>query len=324
MRSLMSRDLRWPGRPRVSRLVIIVITMWIAYAIAPALAVAAAGEAPVIESTGSSVGGEVSVSASINPEGLVTSYELKLVCGICGPAGYAPATGQLSAVREAISVSLELPGIKPGTYSFEVHARNSAGEAVGHGEVAVPEQPAGGCPDGCGSNEQYDSETPGWYAEFSESESAETREKYEAEERAKEQKEQEERNARYATELAELKKVEQEEEREAAVRERQEEEAAHPACRVPVLEGDTVAVARNALVKAHCRLGAVHWLARDRGVRCVLRQGAAPGTRLRHGARVALWVGARRRGARRVARRDRVVRTVLPCVGASRNSWWRR
>lgn len=128
MRSLMSRDLRWPRRPRVARLVIIVITMWIACAFVPALAVAAGGEAPVIESTGSSVGGEVSVSASINPEGLVTSYELKLVCGVCGPAGYAPATGQLSAVQEAISVSLELPGIKPGTYSFEVRARNSAGE----------------------------------------------------------------------------------------------------------------------------------------------------------------------------------------------------
>jgi hypothetical protein len=48
---------------------------------------------------------------------------------------------------------------------------------------------------------------------------------------------------------------------EAAARERterEEEEAEHPACHVPALKGDTLAAARHALAKAHCRLGAIH------------------------------------------------------------------
>lgn len=54
--------------------------MLIGFALAPAFAIAGEGSAPEIVSTEWGIGGEVSVGASINPEGLLTSYEIKLAC----------------------------------------------------------------------------------------------------------------------------------------------------------------------------------------------------------------------------------------------------
>ncbi len=72
----------------------------------------------------------------------------------------------------------------------------------------------------------------------------------------------------------------------------------HPACRVPTLRGDTLTAARRALAKAHCRLGAVHRPTHHHGTMRVSAQGAPAGEQLAHGARVALWVGAKRASRR--------------------------
>ncbi len=51
----------------------------------PAPALAVEGKPPMIESMGTGIGGEVTVSAHINPEGLETTYEIKLECGTGEP-----------------------------------------------------------------------------------------------------------------------------------------------------------------------------------------------------------------------------------------------
>lgn len=275
-------------------------------ALTPAVAGAAEGRPPEIVSTGSGIGGEVSATAQINPEGLETTYEIKLVCESCGPPGYRPATGQLQAVQETISVRLNLTGIKSGTYGFEVKARNTAGDTSRTGELTVPEVPPGACPDGCSKNEQYGSEIPQWYINLSNSESAQTLKEYEAKQAREQQEKKTKEAARYATEEAELKQAEERDAQEAAARERQEreeQEAEHPACRVPALKGDTLTAARRALARAHCRLGAIHQPAHHDGTLHVSAQGAPAGKRLAHNARVALRLGAKESGAKRASRR---------------------
>jgi hypothetical protein len=267
-------------------------------------AVAAEGKPPEIVSTGWGVGGEVTVSAQINPEGLETRYEIKLVCPLCGPAGYSPAVGQLPAVNEARTVTLNLTGIQPGSYRYEVLARNFAGNTSGSGELDVPPTPPGACPNGCSSNKENTAEVPVWSTNLSNSESAQTLKEYEAKQRqlAKEQEEAKAREAaRLANEEAELKQAEERQAQEATAR----EEAEHPACRVPALKGDTLAAARRALRRAHCRLGAVHQPVHHHGALYVSAQGAPAGKRLAHGARVALWCGSKRAS-------HRVKRVALP------------
>ncbi len=264
-------------------------------ALGPATAAATNGP-PVIDSTGWGVGSEITVEAKINPNGLATSYEIKLACETCGPPGYAPATGQLLAVEEARTVRLSLTGIKPGGYRFDVYASNTIGEASAYGELTVPEVPPGACLNGCSNNKENTAETPPWYEELSNSELAQTLEEYE-EKQAREQQEQKtEQAARHAGEETELTQAEERQALEAAERERQEREeneAEHPACRVPALKGDTLTVARRALRRAHCRLGTVHRPARDQGTLYVSAQGTPVGKRLAHNARVTLWIRAK-------------------------------
>jgi hypothetical protein len=91
------RRIRGPGRTLESVLAGCAILSAAALLAAPALA--AGGKPPVIVSTGSGIGGEVTVEAEINPKGLETSYEVRLECQTCGPAGYSPSVGQLPAVK---------------------------------------------------------------------------------------------------------------------------------------------------------------------------------------------------------------------------------
>jgi hypothetical protein len=289
-------------------------------ALLPAPALAAEGKPPMIESMGTGIGGEVTVSAHINPEGLETTYEIKLECGTgepvpCDSIPSERKEGHLAADYEVHEVSLTLTGLQPGTYWFGVHASNSAGEASQSSDLlTIPTPPPGACPNGCSKNEQYGSEIPQWYNELANSESAQTRKEYEAKQQqlAKEKEEAKAQEAaRYATEEAELKQVEERDAQEAAARERQEREeeaeAEHPACRVPALKGETLTGARRALARAHCRLGALHRPARPHGTLYVNTQSAPAGKRLAHNARVALWLvagsGAKRASHRTQGRR---------------------
>ena len=270
-----------------------------ASALAPTAAGATEGRPPEIVSTGSGIGGEVTVSAQINPEGLETSYEIKLACSACAPAGYSPAAGTLPAVNESRTVTLNLTGIKSGTYGFEVRASNTAGYTSRSGEFTVPEVPPGACPDGCSNNEPYKNEVSEQAERLGKELAEGAPEREHQRLAAKEQEEQKkaaETAARYAAEEPELKQAEEHEAQQAAARERterEEQEAEHPACIVPALKGDTLTAARHALAKAHCRLGAIHRPARRHGTLHVSAQGAPAGEQLSGGARVALWCRAK-------------------------------
>ena len=277
-----------------------------ACALAPATAAAAAGEPIISEGTAKEVGKEVLVEAQINPEGLETSYEILVECpdhALC-----QTTEGKLPAINETRVVHLTLTAPQPdATYLFTVAARNAEGKASASWSFQVPQLtapviPPGACPNGCSKNEQYDSETPSWYTELLNSESNATLKEYEAKQTREQQEKKTKEATRYATEEAELKQAEERDAQEAAAREHQEheeEEAEHPACRVPALKGETLAAARLALAKAHCRLGAVHQPAHHDGALYVSAQGAPAGKRLAHNARVALWVGAKRASRRR-------------------------
>ncbi len=273
------------------------------------MAAAAAGEPIISEGTAKEVGKEVLVEAQINPEGLETSYEILVECpdhALC-----QTTEGKLSAINETRVVHLTLTAPQPdATYLFTVAARNAEGKASASWSFQVPQLtapviPPGACPDGCSKNEQYDSETPSWYTELSNSESNATLKEYEAKQAREQQEKKAKEAARYATEEAELKQAEEREAQEATARERterEEEEAEHPACRVPALKGDTLTAARHALASAHCRLGAVHQLAHHHGTLRVSAQGAPAGTRLVGEARVTLTLGAKRASHRGRAR----------------------
>jgi hypothetical protein len=126
---------------------------------APALAVE--GKPPVIVSMSAAAGGEVTVGAEINPEGLETSYEIRLECGTgepvpCDSLPNERATGELPAVNERRSVSLTLTGLQAGTYWFGVSAHNAAGEALRSSDIfTIPPESPGACPDGCSTSEPY-------------------------------------------------------------------------------------------------------------------------------------------------------------------------
>jgi len=114
---------------------------------------AIASSEPMIESMGAGIGGEVTVSAYINPEGLETTYEIKLECGSgepvpCDSIPSQRREGHLAAGYAAQEVSLTLTGLQPGTYWFGVRASNSAGEVSRSSDILeVPESP-GSFPNG--------------------------------------------------------------------------------------------------------------------------------------------------------------------------------
>ncbi len=152
----------------------------------PAPALAVEGKPPMIESMGTGIGGEVTVSAHINPEGLETTYEIKLECGTgepvpCDSIPSERREGHLAADDEVHEVSLTLTGLQPGTYWFGVRASNFAGEASRSSDLlTIPTPPPGAFPEGTGPGKQYSSETPQWVNELANSESAQTVKEYEA------------------------------------------------------------------------------------------------------------------------------------------------
>ncbi len=125
-----------------------------------------------------------------------------------------------------------------------------------------------------------------------------------ANERA-EAKEAEERQERAEKEAAEREGKEREasehqakerEAREAKERAEEEGETAQSQggrCIVPKLQGDSLAAARKALQKAHCKLGKVSKSSRYRGRLVVIGQGVPAGHKLGKGSEVAVKLGPR-------------------------------
>jgi hypothetical protein len=117
-------------------------------------ALAAEGKAPTIESMGAEIGGEVTVSAHIDPEGFETTYEIKLECGSnepvpCDSLPIQRKEGDLAADYEVHEVSLTLTGLQPGTYWFGVRASNSAGEVSWSSDILkIPPESPGSFPNG--------------------------------------------------------------------------------------------------------------------------------------------------------------------------------
>ena len=108
-----------------------ILTSATIFSAAPTLA--AESKPPVIVSMSAGTGGEVTVGAQINPEGLETRYEIKLECGPdeplpCDSIPSERREGHLAAGYEVQEISLTLTGLQSGTYWFGVRASNSSGE----------------------------------------------------------------------------------------------------------------------------------------------------------------------------------------------------
>jgi hypothetical protein len=271
---------------RRARWLALVTVILAALALAPASAPAEPSGPPMIESVGSGVGGEVALSAHINPDGLETSYEIGLECSPCGP-GDQWAKGTLPAVNESRTVTLTLTGVQPGRHWFAVRASNTDGEESRRSEaLEVPPSP-GPFPEGTAPNHIVETPFPSAANEqlkeiAIKEEQRRAKEKAEAEQKAREL------TARPATELNHT-----DEQPPAAPR-----QTKHPACLVPALKGDTLAVARRALRRAHCRLGTVHQPTHHHGTLRVSAQGTPAGEHLAGGARVTLTLGAKRASRR--------------------------
>jgi hypothetical protein len=256
-----------------------------------AQASAAEGKPPVIESISAGTGSEVTAGAKINPEGLATTYEIRLECPSCVPSDQR-SKGVLAAGDKGREVSLTLTGLQPGSYWFGVWASNSAGEVFQRSDILdVPPVPPGACPDGCGTVEPYKPEVSPVEIESGNEAARRHVMESEAEQRQK-AKEQEEQRAKEASvragEEAALKRVEEEETAADAAR-----AGAHvvPTCVVPSLKGDSLSKAQRALGKALCRLGKVSRPERLRGSLVVIGQRVGAGRRLPSGTRVGVVLG---------------------------------
>jgi len=242
------------------------------------------------------LGGEVTVGAQINPEGLTTSYELKVECrgsgATCEPLSNAPhEVGVLPASFGGQEVSLNVTGLEPGTYWFSVLAQNSLGVAYRRSNILdIPPPPPGACPTGCPvPSEPYKPEIPPWVGNTAAEGAARELAAAQAEQRqaAIEREEQQARAA--ALRSAEEAALHQ---REAEAQE--SEPPAHPEqkCVVPALRGLTLSAARRALGKAHCRLGRITRPARHNSAVVIVEQSARHGKRLPAQAAVSVKLAA--------------------------------
>jgi chemotaxis protein histidine kinase CheA len=288
------------------RLALAAAAILAALALIPATA-AAAGEPIISEGSASELDGEITIEAQIDPEGLATSYEILLECPSHETCQHTEGT--LPAIAENLTVQLVLADPQAGkTYTFTVSARNADGQTSGSWRFKAPQPtetlpveepiPPGAAPEGAKDKEPYTPPPLPWANESGNEAAARTV----AEQRAKEHEEQQAKEAaeqhaaalKHTEEQAQQAEAEAQQARQAAAREERE----HPACRVPALKGDTLTAARHALANAHCRLGAIYRPDHHHGTMYVSAQGAPAGERLAHGARVALWCGAKRASRR--------------------------
>jgi hypothetical protein len=215
--------------------------------------------------------GTTTVSAVISPEGLETTYRITLECEVgevfaeCDPSQFVE--GLLPATHESYEENLHLTGLKQSdNYRFGVQARNSERENWMTGEIGEIFIPPGAGSECVGCDEPYETKESQWAIESGNEAAARTLQEAREEEHAKE-----------AAKLAEEAADKQTEERPPV-----------PACVVPTLRGDTLAVARRALRRAHCRTGKLSRPRRYRGPLAVDQQRPRAGKKLADGAAVAL------------------------------------
>jgi hypothetical protein len=285
VRSLIDIRSRFLGAAGgVSLAVLLCVTSCVALACLAVPAFAAETAAPRIESISWGVGGHLTLGAEIDPEGLETTYELVLKCDpeASSPCELQPSPqsggGHLVAGYETQRVEFALtPPKSGGSFWFSVRAVNSAGATYRQTTITVAAEPLGACPSGCSPGEPEETIVPPWIKAVNERESVQTLKEYEEKQRqiAKEHEEQ-----------------------QAKEKARVAEEARAPICSVPSLRGDTVARARSALEKAHCRLGRIIRRSHRRGVLHVVEQNPGPGSRLQAGTSIEIVCRPERRHPR--------------------------
>jgi hypothetical protein len=272
---------RWRYRARGLRLATAASVAAVGLAL-PATANAAAPVLGPIKAS-SEYSGQETIEAQIDPESYETVWTISLDCP--NQRRCQSTEGRLPAGDESHTVTVVVAGLETDThYEYTVEASSLAGAMSFSGEFESI--PAGACPKGCGLDETpyYPPELP--WANQSGKEAAERTVREQREKEAEEQKAKE--AASHAAEEAEaLKRREEEAAHQVAVRPK-----VNPACVVPKLKDDTLAVARRALAAAHCRLGTVHRPVHQHGTLHVRRQSARAGKRLADDARVALWIEA--------------------------------
>jgi hypothetical protein len=253
-------------------------------AVGLALPATANAEAPVLGAikASSEYSGQETIEAQIDSESYETVWTISLDCP--DQRRCQSTEGRLPADDESHTVTVVVTGLETDThYQYTVEASSLAGATSFSGEFESI--PSGAAPKGVKDEEVYAPPELPW-ANQSGDEAAERtvreqREKEHAEQKAKEA-------VSHAAEAETLKRHEEEAAHQIAVHPKM-----NPACIVPALEGDTLAVARRALTVAHCRLGIVHRAVRQHGTLHVKRQSARAGKRLADEARVALWIEAR-------------------------------
>ena len=259
-------------------------------------AVAAPGGIPEVKLDGAKQVTKTSatIEVGVNPEGGQTTFEIWLECQSAEPFGSAcePLTvseqlqqGVLAPGFELEPVTAPVEGLQPGYfYKYQVVATNSAGRAgwVGNGLVTCPSE-------GVCSMQPW---LPGEELSTVEQDRkfGEEAPRREAERQAK-RREEEERPAKEAAERA-AREREIHEAGERAGKEAAERDAAAAAqarrCVVPRLDGDSLAAARLALDRHHCRLGKVATPHAHRRALVVGSQSVRSGRKLASGAKVSV------------------------------------
>jgi hypothetical protein len=226
------------------------------------------------------------IEVPINPEGGETSCEIWLECGSAqdgklqaGKLNCEPLTGDQQRAQGVLAAGLEpqvvtdkVTGLQPEyLYKYGVIATNSAGRAgyIGEGFLTCPSE--GVCP-----YQPYLLGQALWTIEAGNLVAAE---------KLREQREKE------AAEATAAKEREAREAGERAGREAAQRVASD--CVVPRLKGDTLAAARRALDRVHCRLGRLTKPRRLRGPLIVVKQSVRSNSELAPGSRVALTLGVR-------------------------------
>jgi hypothetical protein len=217
------------------------------------------------------------LEAQINPQNSATTYEFVIVQQLRNPedpsdrSEQAPESlravgGPISAGAGNVTVSGLVRGLKDGyVYWYEVVASNRAGETRSEAEWFSYFY-AGGFPYGVGGVPYRSMPPSPCQLELAQQEAERIAASAEAERRqhAREREEllAKEAAIRYASEEAALERYEN----ETMLKRR------HASCVVPALTGDTLKAARQAIHKAHCRLGRVREPHRHQGMLVVVGQ----------------------------------------------------